>query len=166
VSLPDWDRGNCSVGRALELIGDRHTMLVLREAFLSERRFDRIQRNTGIARNILSDRLNKLVAAGILSRRPYQERPLRYEYRLTEKGIDLWPILVALMEWGRRHGGGEQGSDSGEGRGGGPGVHLDPPKDVGAEHPVPPDGGFGLPDHPALAKPDRIATLGVHLATP
>ena len=108
MSLEEWDRDNCSVGRALELIGDRHTMLVLREAFLRERRFDRIQRNTGIARNILSDRLNKLVAAGILARRPYQERPLRYEYRLTEKGIDLWPILIALMEWGRRHGGGEQ----------------------------------------------------------
>lgn len=103
-----WDRANCSLGRAIEFIGDRHTMLILREAFLRERRFDRIRRNTGIARNILSDRLNKLVDAGILARELYEERPPRYEYRLTEKGIDLWPILVSLMEWGRRHGDGEQ----------------------------------------------------------
>jgi DNA-binding HxlR family transcriptional regulator len=108
VSLENWDRDNCSVGRAVELIGDKHTMLILRETFLRERRFDRIQRNTGIARNILSDRLNKLVGAGILERRLYQERPPRYEYRLTPRGIDLWPILVSLMEWGRRHGGGDQ----------------------------------------------------------
>jgi DNA-binding HxlR family transcriptional regulator len=108
VSLENWDRDNCSVGRAVELIGDKHTMLILRETFLRERRFDRIQRNTGIARNILSDRLNKLVGAGILERRLYQERPPRYEYRLTPRGLDLWPILVSLMEWGRRHGGGDQ----------------------------------------------------------
>jgi DNA-binding HxlR family transcriptional regulator len=108
MSLENWDRDNCSVGRAVELIGDKHTMLILRETFLRERRFDRIQRNTGIARNILSDRLNKLVGAGILERRLYQERPPRYEYRLTPRGIDLWPILVSLMEWGRRHGGGDQ----------------------------------------------------------
>ena len=108
MSLERWDRDNCSVGRAAEFIGDKHTVLILREAFLRERRFDRIQRNTGIARNILSDRLNKLVNAGILNRQLYQERPPRYEYRLTEKGIDLWPILVSLMEWGRKHGGGDE----------------------------------------------------------
>ena len=107
MSLVDWDRGNCSVARALELIGDRHTVLVLREAFVGERRFDRIQRHTGVARNILSDRLNKLVAYGILTRRPYQERPVRHEYVLTEKGLDLYPVLVGLMQWGERHGGGE-----------------------------------------------------------
>jgi DNA-binding HxlR family transcriptional regulator len=108
VSIDLWDRDNCSVGRAVELIGDRHTVLVLRECFLGERRFDRLQRNTGIARNILSDRLSKLVAHEILGRRLYQERPPRYEYRLTEKGIDLWPVLISLMEWGRRHGGGDE----------------------------------------------------------
>jgi DNA-binding HxlR family transcriptional regulator len=107
MSLADWDRDNCSVAAALELIGDRHTVLVLREAFVGERRFDRIQRHTGVARNILSDRLNKLVAHGILARRPYQERPVRHEYVLTEKGIDLYPVLVALMQWGTRHGGGD-----------------------------------------------------------
>jgi DNA-binding HxlR family transcriptional regulator len=106
MSLVDWDRGNCSVARALELIGDRHTVLILREAFVGERRFDRMQRHTGVARNILSDRLNKLVAFGILTRRPYQERPVRHEYVLTEKGLDLYPVLVGLMQWGERHGGG------------------------------------------------------------
>lgn len=106
MSLADWDRDNCSVARALELIGDRHTVLVLREAFVGERRFDRIQRNTGVARNILSDRLHKLVEHGILTRRPYQERPVRHEYVLTEKGLDLYPVLVALMQWGTRYGGG------------------------------------------------------------
>jgi DNA-binding HxlR family transcriptional regulator len=107
MSLADWDRDNCSVAGALELIGDRHTVLVLREAFVGERRFDRIQRHTGVARNILSDRLNKLVAHGILARRPYQERPVRHEYVLTEKGLDLYPVLVGLMQWGMRHGAGE-----------------------------------------------------------
>jgi DNA-binding HxlR family transcriptional regulator len=107
MSLADWDRDNCSVARALELIGDRHTVLVLREAFVGERRFDRIQRHTGVARNLLSDRLNKLVAHGILTRRPYQERPVRHEYVLTEKGLDLYPVLVSLMQWGMRHGGGD-----------------------------------------------------------
>jgi DNA-binding HxlR family transcriptional regulator len=108
VSFEAWDRDNCSLGRAVEFIGDRHTMLILRESFLRERRFDRIQRNTGIARNILSDRLAKLVDAGILTRTLYQERPPRYEYRLTDKGVDLWPILVSLLDWGRRHGGGDE----------------------------------------------------------
>jgi DNA-binding HxlR family transcriptional regulator len=107
MSLADWDRDNCSVAAALELIGDRHTVLVLREAFVGERRFDRIQRHTGVARNILSDRLNKLVAHGILARRPYQDRPVRHEYVLTEKGLDLYPVLVSLMQWGMRHGGGD-----------------------------------------------------------
>ena len=106
MSLADWDRENCSVAGALELIGDRHTVLVLREAFVGERRFDRIQRHTGVARNILSDRLNKLVAHGILARRPYQERPVRHEYVLTEKGLDLYPVLIGLMQWGVRHGAG------------------------------------------------------------
>jgi DNA-binding HxlR family transcriptional regulator len=107
MSLADWDRDNCSVAGALELIGDRHTVLVLREAFVGERRFDRIQRHTGVARNILSDRLNKLVEHGILVRRPYQERPLRHEYVLTEKGLGLYPVLVGLMQWGTRYGAGE-----------------------------------------------------------
>lgn len=96
----EYDSGNCSVGRTLEVIGDRWTMLVLREAFFGVRRFDRMQHNLGIARNILADRLQKLVGHGVLERRLYQERPERFEYRLTRKGLDLYPSLVTLMKWG------------------------------------------------------------------
>lgn len=90
----------CSVGRTLGVIGDRWTMLVIREAFFRVRRFEQMQRNLGIARNVLADRLQKLVSHGILERRRYQERPERYEYRLTQKGLDLYPALVTLMKWG------------------------------------------------------------------
>ena len=103
VSIADWDRDNCAVGNTLAIIGERWTLLVLREAFLGVRRFDQMRENTGVARNILSDRLNTLVAHGILRRERYQERPERYEYRLTEKGLDLYPVLITLMDWGMRH---------------------------------------------------------------
>jgi DNA-binding HxlR family transcriptional regulator len=93
----------CSVAQTLEIIGERWTMLVLREVFLGTRRFDDFQHNIGCARNILSDRLQKLVANGILERRPYQDRPRRFEYRLTDKGLDLYPTLVTLMKWGDRY---------------------------------------------------------------
>jgi DNA-binding HxlR family transcriptional regulator len=99
----DWTRDNCAVGNTLTVIGERWTLLVLRETFLGVRRFEQLQRNTGIARNILSDRLNTLVLHGILRRELYQERPERYEYRLTEKGLDLYPILVTIMAWGAKH---------------------------------------------------------------
>ncbi|HEX2849247.1 MAG TPA: helix-turn-helix domain-containing protein [Acidimicrobiales bacterium] len=91
---------DCSIARTLEIIGERWTMLILRDSFRGVRRFEDFQRDLGIARNILTDRLHKLVEAGILARRPYQSRPTRYEYRLTPKGIDLSPALVALMRWG------------------------------------------------------------------
>jgi DNA-binding HxlR family transcriptional regulator len=90
----------CSIARTLEVIGDRWTLLILRDAFKGVRRFDDLQRDLGIARNILTDRLQKLVDHGVLDRTPYQSRPLRYEYRLTPKGRDLSPALVALMHWG------------------------------------------------------------------
>jgi DNA-binding HxlR family transcriptional regulator len=93
----------CSVFRALEVLGERWTILVIREAFFGTRRFDDFQRNTGMARNILSNRLQSLVANGILVRRQYQERPVRFEYRLTQKGLDLYPALIALMGWGDRY---------------------------------------------------------------
>jgi DNA-binding HxlR family transcriptional regulator len=93
----------CSVAGTLESIGERWTMLVVRDAFLGVRRFDDFQRSLGIARNVLSARLGRLVEDGILERIRYQERPDRYEYGLTEKGLDLWPILVALIQWGDRH---------------------------------------------------------------
>jgi DNA-binding HxlR family transcriptional regulator len=98
-----YDSQNCSVARSLEVLGDRWTLLVLRDAFLRVRRFDDFQRDLGIARNVLADRLQRLVDEGILERRRYQERPERFEYRLTEKGIDLWPAIVALMQWGDRY---------------------------------------------------------------
>jgi DNA-binding HxlR family transcriptional regulator len=93
----------CSVAATLSVIGDRWTMLVLREAFLRTRRFEDFQRILGIARNVLTDRLGRLVEEDILERRSYQEHPPRYEYRLTEKGRDLWPVLMALLQWGDRH---------------------------------------------------------------
>jgi DNA-binding HxlR family transcriptional regulator len=98
-----YDNQVCSVARALEAMGDRWTMLVIREAFLGTRRFDDYQRNLGVARNVLADRLARLVDEGILRRRRYQEHPERFEYSLAEKGIDLWPVLVSLMKWGDRH---------------------------------------------------------------
>jgi len=93
---------SCSVARALEVTGEWWTYLVLRDLFQGVRRFDDLQKRSGIARNILSDRLRTLVDHGVLERRRYQERPERFEYRLTEKGIDLYPVLVALMRWGDR----------------------------------------------------------------
>ena len=107
VSSGDWSRDNCAVGNTLAMIGERWTLLVLREAFLGVRRFEQLQRHTGMARNILSDRLNTLVEHGILRRELYQERPQRYEYRLTEQGLDLYPVLLSMMDWGARHLGGQ-----------------------------------------------------------
>jgi DNA-binding HxlR family transcriptional regulator len=99
----DYANQNCSIAGTLELVGERWTLLILRDAFLGVRRFDDFQRNLGVARNVLQARLARLVEAGILRRQRYQERPERFEYRLTRKGVDLWPIIVALMEWGDRH---------------------------------------------------------------
>ena len=87
----------CPIAQCLGVVGERWTLLVLREAFFRVRRFDDFQRRLGIARNILADRLSTLVDAGVLERRPYQDRPVRHEYRLTQKGLDLWPVLVALQ---------------------------------------------------------------------
>jgi DNA-binding HxlR family transcriptional regulator len=102
ADIKDFPRDNCSVASTLGVIGERWTMHVLREAFLGVRRFEDFRRNIGVARNILSDRLNTLVAEGILRRELYSERPPRYEYRLTRKGVDLYGILIELMKWGNR----------------------------------------------------------------
>ncbi len=91
------------MARALEVIGERWTLLILRDAFMGVRRFDDFQRNLGVARNVLHTRLGRLVDEGLLERRRYHERPERFEYRLTERGRELWPTLVALMKWGDRH---------------------------------------------------------------
>jgi DNA-binding HxlR family transcriptional regulator len=93
----------CSIGRAMEILGERWTFLILRESFYGVRRFSDMQRNLGIARNILSGRLQSLVRAGILERRRYQEEPERFEYRLTEAGRDLYPAIITIMRWGDKH---------------------------------------------------------------
>ncbi len=96
----DIDQQVCSVARALSIVGDRWTLLILRDAFLGTRRFEDFRRNTGISRHRLSDRLNKLVDAGVFNREPYQERPQRFEYRLSRKGLALYPVLMTLAQWG------------------------------------------------------------------
>jgi DNA-binding HxlR family transcriptional regulator len=95
---------NCSIHAALEIVGEKWTLLVLREAFFGVRRFEDFHRVLGCARNILSARLKTLADEGILARQPYREpgSRVRYEYRLTDKGLDLFPVLVALMQWGDR----------------------------------------------------------------
>ena len=98
-----YDNQVCSIARSLELVGDRWTILGLREAFLGTHRFDDFQRRLGCARNVLTERLSRLVETGVLRKVPYQERPLRHEYRLTRKGVELWPATMMLMKWGDRH---------------------------------------------------------------
>lgn len=92
----------CSIARTIDLLGDWWTPLVLREAFYGTKRFDDFQRVLGIGRNILTQRLNRLVEEGIFERVPYQERPVRYEYLLTPKGRELFPVLAAMNSWGDR----------------------------------------------------------------
>jgi DNA-binding HxlR family transcriptional regulator len=102
---------DCSIAATLDLVGEKWTLLILREAFFGVRRFEDIQRGVGCARNLLSARLAKLVEHEILRREPYQEpgRRQRYEYRLTDKGKELFPVVVALMDWGDRWAVGETG---------------------------------------------------------
>ncbi len=99
----EYSSQTCSIAGALEVVGERWSLLIVRNVFLGLRRFDQIQDNLQIARNVLQTRLMRLVEQGVLERRLYQERPPRHEYRLTEKGLDLWPTVVALMQWGDRH---------------------------------------------------------------
>jgi DNA-binding HxlR family transcriptional regulator len=101
----DYDSANCAIGAAVGIIGERPTFLLLREAFNGVRRFDDMQRRTGMPRQVLSDRLARLVTEGLLRKVPYREsgQRRRDEYRLTDKGLDLYPVLVALMQWGDRH---------------------------------------------------------------
>ena len=95
-----YEGQNCSIARALEVVGERWTLLIIRDALLGLRRFDEFQRNLGIARKVLAERLRWLVDEGILERVRYQERPERYEYRLTRKGRELHVALVGLRQWG------------------------------------------------------------------
>lgn len=91
---------HCSIDSTLSVIGDRWTILILRDLFRGVRRFEQLRQDLGIAKNILSDRLSKLNEAGVVTQRPYQNNPIRNEYVLTEKGKDLSPSLIALMHWG------------------------------------------------------------------
>jgi DNA-binding HxlR family transcriptional regulator len=100
---------NCSIAAALAVVGERWTLLVMREVLLGNRRFQEIRRNTGVAPNILSDRLATLVEQGLLRRRPCREQPHSYEYHPTAKGADLGPVLIALLQWGDKHAGGPDG---------------------------------------------------------
>jgi DNA-binding HxlR family transcriptional regulator len=97
----DYEGQNCSIARALEVVGERWTLLIVRDAFLGRSRFDEFQESLGIARNVLTDRLNRLVDEEILERVPYSER--RYEYRLTRKGRDLNIALDGLRQWGDKY---------------------------------------------------------------
>jgi DNA-binding HxlR family transcriptional regulator len=99
----DYEGQNCSIARTLELVGERWTLLIIRDAFLGRRRFDEFHESLGVASNILSNRLERLVQAGILERVRYQERPVRNEYRLTARGRELRVPLAALMHWGDKH---------------------------------------------------------------
>jgi DNA-binding HxlR family transcriptional regulator len=99
----DLSDQECSVARTLSVIGDRWTLLVLRECFLRIRRFEGFQERLGMPRPLLAARLQKLVEAGVLSKVAYQERPTRYEYRLTSRGLDLYPVLMSIVHWGNMH---------------------------------------------------------------
>lgn len=96
---------NCTVGRAMAVLGERWTVIVIREVFNGVRRFDDMRTRTAIPRQVLTDRLRLLVEEGVLEKVPYQvpgQRP-RHEYRLTRKGLDLYPVMVALADWGNRY---------------------------------------------------------------
>lgn len=102
MPLSDIGHQACPVARSILTIGDPWTLMVLRELFLGSHRFDELQAQTGVSPHLLSVRMRGLLKAGIVERQPYQTRPLRYEYRLTEKGLDLWPLIMALRAWGDR----------------------------------------------------------------
>lgn len=99
----------CPIARSLSVIGDRWTVLILRNAFMRMRRFDDFRSSLGLPKHILSQRLKKLVEADVMTREPYQASPVRYEYRLTEKGRELYPVILSLSGWGDKWMDGGQG---------------------------------------------------------
>jgi DNA-binding HxlR family transcriptional regulator len=101
----DFDVETCTIGRAMEILGERWTVVVMREIFNGVRRFDDMRARTGIPRQVLTNRLTTLVDSGVLRREPYREpgARARHEYRLTPKGFDLYPVLIAVSEWGNRY---------------------------------------------------------------
>lgn len=105
----ELDAEECSIARTLSVVGDRWTLLILRESFMRVRRFDQFQERLKITRHVLANRLKKLVDEGVLTRVAYQERPERFEYRLTTKGLDLYPVMMSLVHWGDVHMAGADG---------------------------------------------------------
>lgn len=97
------DEQPCSIARTLSYVGDRWSLLVLRDCFLRVRRFDEFQQRLGVTRHVLADRLKRFVEGGILRRVVYQTKPERHEYVLTQKGLDLYPVLMAMVRWGDAH---------------------------------------------------------------
>lgn len=104
-----YDDQICSIARTLGVVGERWTLLIIRDALLGHRRFDEFQQSLGVARNVLTDRLGRLVSDGILVRRPYQTNPVRYDYDITEKGRDLRGVIFAMMAWGDKYLAGPEG---------------------------------------------------------
>jgi len=102
MSRSDLPSQTCTIARAAAQVGDEWTLLIVREIFLGTRRFDDFLRLTGMSSHLLSQRLKKLQAQGLIRREPYSAHPLRHEYRLTEKGRDLWAVIIALKQWGDR----------------------------------------------------------------
>lgn len=99
----EYDTQVCSVARSLEVVGERWTLLLIRSVLLGARRFDDLQAHTGVTRSVLTNRLTRLVDEGVLERRPYQDRPPRFDYVLTEKGLGLWSVIEQLRQWGDQH---------------------------------------------------------------
>jgi DNA-binding HxlR family transcriptional regulator len=123
----EYDTQVCSIARALEIVGERWSLLILRSVLLGVHRFDDLLDALGITRSVLTARLQRLVAEGVLERVPYQQRPLRHEYRATAKGRELWPVLVHLLRWGDEHYPEPAGPPrvlEHRGCGGGPDAHL------------------------------------------
>lgn len=106
----DLDQEPCSVARTLSVIGDRWTLIILRDCFLGVRRFEQFESRLGITRHVLTDRLKKLVQNEVLIKTLYQERPRREEYRLTEKGLALHPVIMSLVQWGNTYMADERGA--------------------------------------------------------
>ena len=94
---------HCSVAQCLEVVGEWWSMLILRDAFLGVTRFDQFQERLGISRNVLNQRLAHLVDAGVLTKIPYNDHPPRHDYRLTDKGRDLWPVVTTMRQWGDKY---------------------------------------------------------------
>jgi DNA-binding HxlR family transcriptional regulator len=102
MARTDFSQMQCSIARSLEVVGERWALLIIRNAFYGARRFDDFIADLGIARNVFTERLTGLVEHGVFTRERYEDRPPRYEYRLTDKGRDLLPVILTMLRWGDR----------------------------------------------------------------